>query len=80
MPSIQSSLARPNHDRSRCAVRQAVCIRGHRITVQELLEWLSSGASQGKILADYPRLEPDDFLAVYAYAAELAAATKVSSG
>src|ERR1035438_9780193 len=22
------------------------CIRGHRITVQEILEWLSSGASQ----------------------------------
>ena len=41
------------------------CIRGHRITVQEILEWLSSGASQQQILADYPQLEPDDFLAVY---------------
>jgi uncharacterized protein (DUF433 family) len=48
------------------------CIRGHRITVQELLEWLSSGASQQQILADYPQLQPEDFLAVYAYAAELA--------
>jgi uncharacterized protein (DUF433 family) len=47
------------------------CIRGHRITVQEILEWLSSGASQQEVLADYPQLEPDDFLAVYAYAAEL---------
>ena len=56
------------------------CIRGHRITVQELLEWLSSGASQQQILADYPQLEPDDFLAVYAYAAELAAGSKVSKG
>ena len=57
------------------------CIRGHRITVQEILEWLSSGATQPEILADYPQLEPDDFLAVYAYAAELAAAgTKVSRG
>jgi uncharacterized protein (DUF433 family) len=55
------------------------CIRGHRITVQELLEWLSSGASQDQILADYPQLEPDDFRAVYGYAAELAAA-KVSGG
>jgi len=44
------------------------CIRGHRVTVQEVLEWLSSGASQQQILADYPQLEPDDFLAVYAYA------------
>jgi uncharacterized protein (DUF433 family) len=56
------------------------CIRGHRITVQEILEWLSSGASQQQILADYPQLESDDFLAMYAYAAELAARCKVSRG
>jgi len=56
------------------------CIRGHRITVQEILEWLSSGASQQQILADYPQIEPDDFLAVYAYAAELAAGSKVFRG
>ena len=55
-------------------------IRGHRITVQEILEWLASGASREQILADYPQLEPDDSLAVYAYAAELAAGTKVSGG
>jgi uncharacterized protein (DUF433 family) len=54
------------------------CIRGHRITVQEILEWLSGGASQQQILADYPQLEPDDFLAVYAYAADLAAGSKAS--
>ena len=51
------------------------CIRGHRITVQEILEWLSSGASQQQILADYPQL-----LAVYAYAAELAAGSKIFRG
>ncbi len=56
------------------------CIRGHRITVQEVLEWLSGGASQEQILADYPQLEPDDFLAIYAYAAELAAGAKVRRG
>ena len=56
------------------------CIRGHRIAVQEILEWLSGGISQQQILADYPQLEPDDFLAVYAYAAELAAGRKVSDG
>lgn len=54
------------------------CVRGHRISVQEILEWLSSGASQQQILADYPQLEPEDFLAVYAYAAELAAGPTVS--
>lgn len=56
------------------------CIRGHRITVQEILEWLAGGASQQQILIDYPQLEPDDFLAVYAYAAELAAHSKASGG
>jgi uncharacterized protein (DUF433 family) len=55
------------------------CIRGHRITVQEILEWLSGGASQQQILDDYPQLEPEDFLAVYAYAAELAG-RKASGG
>jgi uncharacterized protein (DUF433 family) len=34
------------------------CIRGHRITVQEVLEWLSTWASQQQIMADYPQLEP----------------------
>jgi len=47
------------------------CIRGHRITVQEILEWLSGGASQQQILADYPQLESDDFLAAVASAADL---------
>ena len=56
------------------------CVRGHRITVQEILEWLSAGASQQQILADYPQLVPEDLLAVYAYAAELAAERKVHQG
>ncbi len=79
MPSIQSSLLERITSDPDVRFGKA-CIRGHRITVQELLECLSSGASQGQILADYPQLEPDDFLAVYAYAAELAAAAKVSRG
>jgi uncharacterized protein (DUF433 family) len=53
------------------------CIRGHRITVGEILERLAMGASQEQILEDCPQLEPDDFLAVYAYAAALAAGSKV---
>ena len=38
--------------------------------VQEILDCLSSGASHQQILPDYPQLEPEDFRAVYAYAAE----------
>jgi len=44
------------------------CIRGHRIAVQEVLEWLSDGATPEQILADYPQLEPEDFGAICAWA------------
>ena len=54
------------------------CIRGHRIAVQEVLQWLANGATQEQILADYPQLEQEDFRAIYAYAAELAAGRRVS--
>jgi len=56
------------------------CVRGHRITVQEILEWLSSGATQQQILDDYPQLEIEDFHPVYAYAASLASASKARQG
>ena len=55
-------------------------IRGHRITVQEILEKLSGGASPEQILADYPQLEPEDFQAVHAYAAEEWPAEEIKAG
>ena len=71
MPTVHDSLL------SRITIDPEVrfgkpCVRGHRITVQEVLEWLAEGASQQQILADYPQLESEDFLAVYAYAGGLA--------
>ena len=48
--------------------------------MEELLQWLSSGATQEQILADYPQLEAQDFLAVFAYAAELAADHRTTTG
>lgn len=56
------------------------CVRGHRIAVQEILEWLSGGATQEQILADYPQLEPEDFRAIYAWAAARAGERKSISG
>ena len=47
------------------------CIRGLRITVQDVLEYLASGMSQDEILADFPYLEPEDIRACLAYAADL---------
>jgi len=45
------------------------CVRDTRVTVQEILQWLASGATDEEILNDYPYLEREDFKAVFAYAA-----------
>lgn len=47
------------------------CIRGLRITVWDVLNWLAAGMTEDEILADYPELEREDFRAVYEYAAAL---------
>jgi len=47
------------------------CIRGLRITVWDVLNWLAAGMSEQEILDDYPELEREDFRAVYEYAAQL---------
>ncbi len=46
------------------------CIRGLRITVYDVLEYLASGMTEAEILADFPDLEREDILAVLAFAAE----------
>lgn len=46
------------------------CIRGLRITVDDVLSNLASGMSEAEILADFPDLEHEDFLAVFAFAAD----------
>lgn len=46
------------------------CIRGMRITVYDVLEYLASGMSQEQILADFPDLTAEDILACLAYAAD----------
>ena len=45
------------------------CIRGLRITVYDVLEYLASGMSNDEILHDFPYLEKDDILACLSYAA-----------
>ena len=46
------------------------CIRGLRITVGDVLDYLGGGMSEDEILADVPDLEREDFRAVYAFAAD----------
>jgi uncharacterized protein (DUF433 family) len=45
------------------------CIRGMRITVYDILEYLASGMSQQEILDDFPYLNKEDILACLSFAA-----------
>ena len=47
------------------------CIRGLRITVYDILEYLASGMTQEEILEDFPYLEADDIRASLAFAADI---------
>jgi len=46
------------------------CIRGMRITVYEVLEYMASGMTREQILEDFPYLTEEDILACLAYAAD----------
>jgi len=46
------------------------CIRGMRITVNDILGWLASGMSIPDILADYDELNQNDIYAALSYAAD----------
>ena len=45
------------------------CIRGMRITVQDVLEYLAGGMSEEEILSDFPELTHEDILACIGFAA-----------
>ncbi len=46
------------------------CIRGLRITVYDVLEYLASGMSEADILNDFPDLTRDDMRACLEFAAD----------
>ncbi|MFA7173506.1 MAG: DUF433 domain-containing protein [Kiritimatiellia bacterium] len=46
------------------------CIRGMRITVSDVLEYLASGMTETEILRDFPELTQDDIHACLAFAAD----------
>ena len=48
------------------------CIRGHRVWVSLILDFLASGMTTKDILEQYPGLEEADILAGIAYGAEMA--------
>ena len=46
------------------------CIRGMRITVYDVLEYLAAGMTEDEILADFPELTREDIRACLAFAAD----------
>jgi uncharacterized protein (DUF433 family) len=47
------------------------CIKGTRIWVSLILDFLAEGMSEGQLLTEYPQLTHDDVLAAIAYGAEM---------
>jgi len=47
------------------------CVRGHRIWVSLILDYLANGSTFEAILSEFPGLEEADILACLAYGAEM---------
>ena len=47
------------------------CIKGHRIWVSLILDFLADGMTITEILEEYPQLTTEDILACIAYGAEM---------
>lgn len=52
------------------------CIRGMRISVDDVLGYLASGMTEQDILTDFPELTREDILACLAYKKELGSKKK----
>ncbi|MCK6526014.1 DUF433 domain-containing protein [Myxococcota bacterium] len=46
------------------------CIRGMRITVYDVLDYLAAGMTEAEILADFPELTVEDIRACLGFAAD----------
>ena len=46
------------------------CVRGLRITVSDVLEYLASGMTEAEVLSEFPELESGDIRACLAFAAD----------
>ena len=53
------------------------CIKGTRIAVVDILQWLASGMSVAEILDDFPPLKDEHIRAALAFAANREAYTKI---
>jgi len=54
------------------------CIKGTRISVYDILNWLSTGQSEKEILKDFPELSKTKIRACLAFAADKEGKTRVA--
>ena len=66
----QELLARISIDPNACFGKP--CIKGHRIWVSLILDYLASGWTAADVLREFPGMEEADVLACIAYGAEMA--------
>lgn len=55
------------------------CVRGTRISVYDVLNWLACGMTMQQIIIDYPELNDDKILACLAFAADREHKYKIAS-
>jgi uncharacterized protein (DUF433 family) len=53
------------------------CIKGTRISVNDILNWLASGMTNEEILADFPTLQEEDIRAALVFAANRESMIKI---
>ncbi|MBC7423839.1 MAG: DUF433 domain-containing protein [Ferruginibacter sp.] len=53
------------------------CIKGTRIAIADILQWLSSGMTYAEIIEDYPSLKTEEILAALAFAANRESIIKI---
>ena len=53
------------------------CIKGTRIAVVDILQWLASGMTHAEILADYPSLKEENILAAVGFAVNRVSIIKI---
>jgi uncharacterized protein (DUF433 family) len=53
------------------------CIKGTRISVADILQWLASGMTNAEILEDFPQLQNEHILAALAFAANRESIIKI---
>jgi uncharacterized protein (DUF433 family) len=53
-------------------------IKGTRITVYDILQWLASGMTHEEIMSDFPQISENQILACLAYAANRERTIKVA--